>query len=160
MRQSQYCRPNDTGRSGLFGALYSLTINVCGHGLGPLGFGIVMDRSGFAQGTALAVAAVVIAPWQPLPRRSLASHPYRGDRPDISAGARHSRYETYEQPFPARPSCRSAAVRQSYHGDDASCRDKAALPDRRRATAKMHRRRAPPGSVATSIRSLKPTAFP
>lgn len=55
-------RLGGVGRSGLFAAAYGLVINVCGHGLGPLGFGAAMDRLPWSQGTILALAAASVAP--------------------------------------------------------------------------------------------------
>lgn len=49
-------------RSGFFAAVYGLVINVCGHGLGPLGFGTAMDRMEWSQGAILALTAASVAP--------------------------------------------------------------------------------------------------
>lgn len=55
-------RLGGSGRSGLFAAAYGLVINVCGHGLGPLGFGAAMDGSSLSRGAVLAIAAASVAP--------------------------------------------------------------------------------------------------
>lgn len=54
-------RLGGVGRSGIFAAAYGLVINVCGHGLGPLGFGAAMDNLPLSQGSILAMAAVTVA---------------------------------------------------------------------------------------------------